>query len=130
MNTEKALEIMKNIYHNDKVGKINPADIEAVLKCLEEGEKYKKIVEEINNERLFEEYDGVYGMPVSVSLKNIHQKIKDIIQKYFPPTKKAVLILDIKGTKEEVKDSVEYITELFKDIKKVTVSEGTRGEQI
>ena len=54
-----------------------------IISLLQRGEKYRKVVEEINNERLFDEYDGVYCMP-SKTIECINKRIKKIIRKYFP----------------------------------------------
>jgi len=58
-------------------------DLDKVIELLQRGKKLEKIVWEIKNEIIFDEYDGVYDIP-SNSPKNIHKKIKKIIEKYFP----------------------------------------------
>jgi len=104
---------------------------ESNLKRLKELKKYKKIVYEINNERLFGEYDGVYGIP-SNSPKNIHKKIKEIIQKYFPKPKEReeVLILTIKGKPHEVDNVIFNIEHTFRNSAHVDVKWGTRAENV
>ena len=64
--------------------------IDKIIELLQQGEKYKQIVYEINNERLSDEYSGTYGMP-SRSEKGIHQRIKTIIEKYFLTTHMQVI---------------------------------------
>ena len=58
-------------------------ETENVIALLQQGEKYRLIVWEINNERLSDEYDPIYGIPNRLE-KSIHQRIKTIIEKYFP----------------------------------------------
>jgi len=77
MNIKEAIELL------EKDELLDESIIKSYVTLLQQGEKYRKVVEEINNERLFDEYDGVYDIP-SNSPKNIYKKINTIMQKYFP----------------------------------------------
>ena len=91
MNTKEAIEKVQNLYtywinyldlNDSEIIKTEKEEKE-IINLLQQGEAYKKIVWEINNERLFQEYDSVYTIPSNI-YKDIHKTIKKIIEKYFP----------------------------------------------
>jgi len=75
MDTEKAIEIMKRIYYCDKAGKIKPDDIEKVFECLEEGEKYKE---------MWEELYVIHGNTIVDDIASLSNVMEILEQRYFP----------------------------------------------
>lgn len=84
--------------------------IDEVIKCLEEGGKYKKIFDDI--EKAISpggviEYDFNYenylrdNAPDETYIRFLRDCIKKIKQKYFPPTKKTITI-EIEGETEDI----------------------------
>lgn len=89
MESKEVKEAVEFLRSHFKIGiyEKKSKDIIALLKQLDrkvkQGEKYRQIVYEINNERLFDEYDSVYTIPSNI-YNDIHKKIKEITLKYFP----------------------------------------------
>ena len=107
---------MKRIYYCDVAGKIKPDDIEEVFKCLEEGENYKKIVEEID-ERLMpgkvNVVDNHTNMGELSTLEFVRLIIKDIKKKYFPSQFKTTsLHLALRGEINDVNEFYRKINKL------------------
>ena len=118
MNTKEAIEIMKRIYYCDVAGKIKPDDIEKVFECLEEGEKYKKIVEEID-ERLIPGKVSIVECPDHTNmgelstLEFIRLIIKDIKEKYFPKEDKTTsLHLTVTGANDDIDRLYKWVDKL------------------
>ena len=91
MEVKEAIEFLDHMANSFKcISSLNCKSIDnkknEIVDLLQQGEKYKKIVYEINNERLFNEYDSVYTIPSNIH-KDIHKTIKEIIEKYFPKEK-------------------------------------------
>ena len=129
MNTKEAIEIMKRIYYCDVAGKIKPDDIEKVFECLEQGEKYKKIVEEID-ERLMpgkvSEIPDNLDMGQMSVLDFVKLIIKDIKQKYFPePVDDVIEIINlVTGVRFDVTEFWKELSDRQKELfKKCFVKE-------
>ena len=87
MDTIKAIDFLENLHFNrENLSAVEfLEEIKKIVILLKEDGKYRQIVREINNERLFNEYDSVYTIPSNI-YKDIHKTIKEIIQKHFPST--------------------------------------------
>lgn len=112
--------------------------LEVMDTAIEEGENYKKIVEEID-ERLIPGKVSIVECPDHTNmgelstLEFIRLIIKDIKEKYFPKPKKEreeVLILTIKGKPHEVNNVIFNIEHVFRNSAHVNVKRGTKAENV
>jgi len=135
MNTKEMIEFLDREYKYLFCDEEDKYD--ELITLLKENEKYKKIVEEID-ERLMPgkvnavECPDYTNMGELSTLDFVRLIIKDIKKKYFPEPKECeeVLILTVKGKEKEVKNVVFNIEHVFRNAAHVNVKRGTRAENV
>jgi len=98
-------------------------DLDKVIELLKRGEKFEMMWKLFKNKSGFRKIEHVF-VEFQCTIEEIMESYE---QKYFPKTDEQILILSIKGEKEEVNDKVRDIKNYFKNTM-VDVKEGTKGE--
>lgn len=110
MNTKKAIELIEHVSWNRFGNYGYDNNREEMIELLRRGEKFEKIVYEID-ERLIPgaltpSYDGLNSLSTLNFVKLI---IEDIKQKYFPKPIKKTITIRIKGDGKNVKSFIGWL---------------------
>lgn len=106
MNIELVIGIIERVFVTDLAGKFALEEKQCLINLIRRGEKLEKIVNKIHNEILSDEHNRKYEIPDAPGFpsrrKNIHTRIKEIIQKCFPETIKKTITIEIEGEDENI----------------------------